>query len=35
VGEWLAAEVRNVDARAFDVKPEKMYLGPQQRVKIW
>ena len=37
-GEWRAAEVRNVDAwyAAFDVKPgAKMYLPPEQRVKVW
>jgi len=35
-GEWRAAEVRNVDAWAFDIKPgAKMYLPPDQRVKVW
>jgi len=37
-GEWRAAEVRNVDAwyAAFDVKPgARMYLAPDQRVKVW
>jgi putative endopeptidase len=37
-GEWRAAEVRNVDPwyAAFDVKPgQKMYLPPDQRVRIW
>jgi len=37
-GEWRAAEVRNIDAwyAAFDVKPgAKMYLPPDQRVKVW
>jgi putative endopeptidase len=37
-GEWRAAEVRNVDAwyKAFEVKPgQKMYLTPEQRVRIW
>jgi putative endopeptidase len=37
-GEWRGAEVRNVDPwyAAFDVKPgQKMYLAPDQRVKIW
>jgi putative endopeptidase len=37
-GEWRASEVRNVDAwyKAFDVKPgQKMYLTPEQRVRIW
>jgi putative endopeptidase len=37
-GEWRAAEVRNVDPwyEAFSVKPgQKMYLSPEQRVKIW
>jgi putative endopeptidase len=37
-GEWRAAEVRNIDAwyAAFDVKPgAKMYLAPDQRVKVW
>ena len=37
-GEWRAAEVRNVDPwyAAFDVKPgQKMYLAPDQRVRIW
>jgi len=37
-GEWRAAEVRNVDAwyAAFDVKPgARMYLPPDQRVKVW
>jgi putative endopeptidase len=36
--EWRAAEVRNVDAwyDAFNVKPgAKMYLPPEQRVKVW
>ncbi|HEX4117230.1 MAG TPA: M13 family metallopeptidase [Rhizomicrobium sp.] len=37
-GEWRSAEVRNVDAwyTAFAVAPgQKMYLAPDQRVKIW
>ena len=37
-GEWRAAEVRNIDAwyAAFDVKPgARMYLPPDQRVKVW
>jgi putative endopeptidase len=37
-GEWRSAEVRNVDAwyAAFTVVPgQKMYLAPDQRVKIW
>jgi len=37
-GEWRAAEVRNVDAwyAAFDVRPgARMYLAPDQRVRIW
>jgi putative endopeptidase len=36
--EYRADTVRNVDAwyRAFDVKPgEKLYLSPEQRVRIW
>jgi len=38
VNTWCAAEVRNVDAwyAAFDVKPgAKVYLPPDQRVKVW
>ena len=38
LGEWRAAEVRNMDAwyEAFDVKPgQKMYLAPMDRVRIW
>lgn len=37
-GEWRAAEVRNHDGwyQAFGVKPgQKMYLPPEQRVRIW
>jgi putative endopeptidase len=37
-GEWRGAEVRNVDFwyEAFAVKPgQKMYLAPEQRVRIW
>ena len=37
-GEYRAATVRNIDAwyAAFDVKPgEKLYLSPQDRVRIW
>jgi endothelin-converting enzyme/putative endopeptidase len=37
-GEFRAATVRNIDAwyAAFDVKPgEKLYLAPQDRVRIW
>ena len=37
-GEWRAAEVRNVDAwyAAFDIKAgAKMYLPPEERVKVW
>ncbi len=37
-GEWRSAEVRNLDAwyAAFAVKRgQKMYLAPDQRVKIW
>jgi endothelin-converting enzyme/putative endopeptidase len=37
-GEFRAATVRNIDAwySAFDVKPgEKLYLAPNQRVRIW
>jgi predicted metalloendopeptidase len=37
-GEYRADNVRNVDAwyKAFDVKPgEKLYLAPENRVKIW
>ena len=37
-GEYRAATVRNIDAwySAFDVKPgEKLYLAPNQRVRIW
>ena len=36
--EWRTAEVRNIDAwyAAFDVKPgQKMYLPPDQRVRVW
>ena len=37
-GEWRGAEVRNVDPwyAAFDVKPgQRMYLPPEQRVRVW
>ena len=37
-GEYRAATVRNIDAwyAAFDVKPgEKLYLSPNDRVRIW
>jgi predicted metalloendopeptidase len=37
-GEYRAATVRNIDAwySAFDVKPgEKLYLSPNDRVRIW
>jgi len=37
-GEWRAATVRNIDAwyGAFDVKAgDKMYLAPDERVRIW
>lgn len=37
-GEWRAAEVRNLDAwySAFDVRPgQRMYLAPDERVKVW
>jgi len=37
-GEWRVAQVRNMDAwyQAFDVKPgQKMYLPPEQRVRVW
>ncbi len=37
-GEFRALEVRNLDPwyQAFDVKPgDKLYLPPDQRVKIW
>jgi putative endopeptidase len=37
-GEYRADTVRNIDAwyRAFDVKPgEKLYLAPEQRVRVW
>jgi len=37
-GQYRALTVRNIDAwyPAFDVKPEqKLYLAPEQRVKIW
>ena len=37
-GEYRADTVRNIDAwySAFDVKPgEKLYLAPQERVRIW
>jgi putative endopeptidase len=37
-GEYRADTVRNLDAwyRAFDVKPgEKLYLAPEQRVRVW
>ena len=37
-GEYRAATVRNIDAwyATFDVKPgEKLYLAPDQRVRIW
>ena len=37
-GEWRAAEVRNIDAwyAAFDVKSgSRMYLPPEQRVRVW
>jgi putative endopeptidase len=37
-GEWRGAEVRNADPwyEAFAVKPgQKMYLAPDQRVRIW
>jgi endothelin-converting enzyme/putative endopeptidase len=37
-GEYRAATVRNIDAwySAFDVKPgEKLYLAPEERVRIW
>jgi predicted metalloendopeptidase len=36
--EFRAATVRNVDAwyRAFDVVPgQKLYLAPDERVRIW
>ncbi|HEY1227169.1 MAG TPA: M13 family metallopeptidase, partial [Ramlibacter sp.] len=36
--EYRAATVRNIDAwyKAFDVKPgEKLYLPPEQRVRVW
>ena len=36
--EWRSAEVRNVEAwyAAFNVKPgQKMYLSPDQRVRVW
>jgi putative endopeptidase len=36
--EWRSAEVRNVDAwyEAFGAKPgQKMYLPPEQRVRVW
>jgi putative endopeptidase len=37
-GEWRAAEVRNLDAwyAAFNVQPgQRMYLPPEQRVRVW
>jgi putative endopeptidase len=37
-GEWRGAEVRNVDPwyEAFNVKPgQRMYLPPEQRVRVW
>ena len=37
-GEYRAATVRNIDAwyGSFDVKPgEKLYLAPEERVRIW
>jgi len=37
-GEYRADTVRNIDAwyTALDVKPgEKLYLAPQDRVRIW
>jgi predicted metalloendopeptidase len=37
-GTFRAQTVRNIDAwyQAFDVKPgDKLYLPPEQRVKIW
>jgi predicted metalloendopeptidase len=37
-GEWRCTEVRSVDAwyAALAVKPEqKIYLAPDERVKIW
>jgi len=37
-GQYRALTVRNIDAwyPAFDVKPErKLYLAPEQRVKVW
>ncbi|MEO0063506.1 MAG: hypothetical protein RLZZ08_2066, partial [Pseudomonadota bacterium] len=37
-GQYRALTVRNLDAwyKAFDVKPgDKLYLAPEQRVKIW
>jgi len=37
-GNYRALTVRNIDAwyKAFDVKPgDKLYLAPEQRVKVW
>jgi putative endopeptidase len=37
-GEYRAATVRNIDAwyAAFNIQPgEKLYLGPEERVRIW
>ena len=37
-GEYRTATVRNLDAwyKAFDVKPgQKLYLAPEQRVRVW
>jgi putative endopeptidase len=37
-GQWRCYEVRNIDAwyQAFDVKPgQKLYLAPEDRVRIW
>ena len=37
-GQWRCYTVRNIDGwyPAFDVKPgQKLYLAPEERVKIW
>ena len=37
-GHWRSFEVRNIDAwyQAFDIQPsDKMYLAPEERVRIW
>ena len=37
-GPWRTYTVRNLDAwyQAYDVKPgQKLYLAPEQRVRVW